>query len=92
MVKLSYSYPKEVLMSTDNASSSLSIFSSLENRHTRDALLESAFTGRKGVRYDWQQLLVPSDAIFEASLETLLSSFNAQHIDAGDQYSPSASK
>jgi hypothetical protein len=89
MVKLSYSNPKEVLMSTDNASSSLSIFSSLENRHTCD---ESAFTGRKGVRYDWQQLLVPSDAIFEASLETLLSSFDAQHIDAGDQFSPSASK
>jgi hypothetical protein len=89
MVKLSYSNPKEVLMSTDNASSSLSIFSSLENRHTCD---DSAFTGRKGVRYDWQQLLVPSDAIFEASLETLLSSFDAQHIDAGDQYSPSASK
>jgi hypothetical protein len=89
MVKLSYSNPKEVLMSTDNASSSISIFSSLENRHTCD---ESAFTGRKGIRYDWQQLLVPSDAIFEASLETLLSSFDAQHIDAGDQYSPSASK
>ena len=89
MVKLSYSNPKEVLMSTDNASSSISIFSSLENRHTCD---DSAFTGRKGVRYDWQQLLVPSDAIFEASLETLLSSFDAQHIDAGDQYSPSASK
>jgi len=89
MVKLSYSNPKEVLMSTDNASSSLSIFSSLENRHTCD---ESAFTGRKGIRYDWQQLLVPSDAIFEASLETLLSSFDAQHIDAGDQFSPSASK
>ncbi len=89
MVKLSYSNPKEVLMSTDNASSSLSIFSSLENRHTCD---ESAFTGRKGMRYDWQQVLVPSDAIFEASLETLLSSFDAQPIDAGDQFSPSASK
>jgi hypothetical protein len=89
MVKLSYSNPKEVLMSTDNASTSISIFSSLENRHTCD---ESAFTGRKGLRYDWQQLLVPSDAIFEASLETMLSSFDAQHIDAGDQYSPSASK
>ncbi len=89
MVKLSYSNPKEVLMSTDNASSSISIFSSLENRHTCD---ESAFTGRKGMRYDWQQVLVPSDAIFEASLETLLSSFDAQPIDAGDQYSPSASK
>ena len=89
MVKLSYSNPKEVLMSTDNASSSISIFSSLENRHTCD---ESAFTGRKGMRYDWQQLLVPSDAIFEASLETMLSSFDAQPIDAGDQYSPSASK
>ena len=89
MVKLSYLNPKEVLMSTDNASTSISIFSSLENRHTCD---ESAFTGRKGIRYDWQQMLVPSDAIFEASLETLLSSFDAQHIDAGDQYSPSASK
>jgi hypothetical protein len=89
MVKLSYSNPKEVLMSTDNASSSISIFSSLENRHTCD---ESAFTGRKGIRYDWQQLLVPSDAIFEASLETMLSSFDAQPIDAGDQYSPSAAK
>ena len=89
MVKLSYLNPKEVLMSTDNASSSISIFSSLENRHTCD---ESAFTGRKGIRYDWQQMLVPSDAIFEATLETLLSSFDAQPIDAGDQYSPSASK
>jgi len=89
MVKLSYSYPKEVLMSTDNASSSLSNFSSLENRHTCD---DSTFTGRKGMRYDWQQLLVPSDAVFEASLETLLSSLEAQHIDAGDQFSPSASK
>ncbi len=76
-------------MSTDNASSSLSNFSSLENRHTCD---DSTFTGRKGMRYDWQQLMVPSDAIFEASLETLLSSFDAQHLDAGDQYSPSASK
>jgi len=76
-------------MSTDNASSSLSNFSSLENRHTCD---DSTFTGRKGVRYDWQQLLVPSDAIFEASLETLLSAFDAQHIDAGDQYSPAAMK
>ncbi len=89
MVKLSYSNPKEVLMSTDNASTSLSIFSSLENRHTCD---ESAFTGRKGIRYDWQQLLVPTDAVFEASLETLLNASDAQHIDAGDQYSPSASK
>jgi hypothetical protein len=89
MVKLSYLNPKEVLMSTDNASTSISIFSSLENRHTCD---ESAFTGRKGIRYDWQQLLVPSEAIFEASLETLLSSIDAQPIDAGDQYSPSASK
>ena len=76
-------------MSTDNASSSLSNFSSLENRHTCG---DSTFTGRKGVRYDWQQLLVPSDAIFEASLETLLSSLDAQHLDAGDQYSPSALK
>lgn len=76
-------------MSTDNASSSLSNFSSLENRHTCD---ESAFTGRKGMRYDWQQVLVPSDTVFEASLETLLSSLDSQPIDAGDQSSPAAMK
>jgi len=33
---------------------------------------EPLFTGRKGIVYDWQKLLVPSDAVFEASLQTLL--------------------
>jgi hypothetical protein len=64
-------------MPTDNL---LSGESFLENRHTS---IEPSFTGRKGVAYDWQQLLVPSDAVFEACLETLLS-------DAGDVTSPSS--
>jgi hypothetical protein len=33
---------------------------------------EPLFTGRKGIVYDWQKLLVPSDAVFEASLQILL--------------------
>ena len=41
----------------------------LENRHTS---IEPTFTGRKGIVYDWQKLLVPSDAVFEASLQILL--------------------
>jgi hypothetical protein len=28
--------------------------------------------GRKGPSYDWHALCVPSDAVFEASLQTLL--------------------
>ena len=72
-------------MPTDNISS-LSSF--LENRHTS---IEPIFTGRKGISYDWQQLLVPSDAVFEATLETMLNAeFNS--LDAGDQMSPIASK
>lgn len=54
----------------------------LENRHTS---IEPTFTGRKGIRYDWEQLLIPSEAVIEASLEVML---NAH--DAGDQ-SPIAS-
>lgn len=56
----------------------------LENRHTSP---EPAFSGRKGIAYDWQQLLIPSETVFEASLETMLSA-----IDAGDHMSPTASK
>ena len=56
----------------------------LENRNTSP---EPTFTVRKGIAYDWQQLLIPSETVFEASLETLLSA-----IDAGDRMSPTASK
>ena len=54
----------------------------LENRHTS---IEPMLTGRKGIRYDWEDLLIPSEAVIEASLEVLL---NAH--DAGDS-SPIAS-
>ena len=54
----------------------------LENRHTS---IEPTFTGRKGIRYDWEDLLIPSEAVIEASLEVLLNSH-----DAGDN-SPIAS-
>lgn len=54
----------------------------LENRHTS---IEPTYTGRKGIRYDWEGLLVPSEAVIEASLEVLLNSR-----DAGDK-SPIAS-
>ena len=56
----------------------------LENRHTSP---EPTFTGRKGIADDWQQLLIPSETVFEASLETLLSA-----LAAGDPMSPTASK
>ena len=72
-------------MPTDNISS-LSSF--LENRHTS---IETTFTGRKGISYDWQQLLVPSDAVFEATLQTMLNA-EVNSLDAGDQMSPTASK
>ena len=43
------------------------------NQSMQQAILdEPMFTGRKGIVYDWQKLLVPSDAVFEASLQTLL--------------------
>ncbi len=54
----------------------------LVNRHTS---IEPMLTGRKGIRYDWEDLLIPSDAVIEAYLEMLL---NAH--DAGDS-SPIAS-
>lgn len=54
----------------------------LENRHTS---IEPTLTGRKGIRYDWEELLIPSEAEIEAYLEMLLSAH-----DAGDS-SPIAS-
>ncbi|MFZ9165239.1 MAG: hypothetical protein ACO22N_04080 [Ilumatobacteraceae bacterium] len=43
------------------------------NQSMQQAFLgEPLFTGRKGIVYDWQKLLVPSDAVFEASLQILL--------------------
>ena len=54
----------------------------LENRHTS---IEPMLTGRKGIRYDWEELLIPSEAFIEAYLEEML---NAH--DAGDS-SPIAS-
>jgi len=44
---------------------------------------EPLFTGRKSIVYDWQKLLVPSDTVFEASLETLL---NAGKDDSAPRY------
>ena len=44
---------------------------------------EPLFTGRKGIVYDWQKLLMPSDAVFEASLQTLL---NAGKDDSAPRY------
>ena len=69
-------------MPTDNLSSGESF---LENRHTS---FEPSMTGRKGLPYDWQGLFLPSDAVFEACLETLLSAHVST--DAGDVSSPSS--
>ena len=33
---------------------------------------DSSINGRKGPAYDWQALLIPSEPVFEASLQTLL--------------------
>jgi hypothetical protein len=35
---------------------------------------DASINGRKGLSYDWQGMLVPSDTVFEASLEMLLAS------------------
>ena len=50
------------------------VHSFLENRHTS---IEPTFTGRKGIAYDWQQLLIPDEAVIEASLEIMLNADNA---------------
>jgi hypothetical protein len=59
------------------------VHSFLENRHTS---IEPSYTGRKGIAYDWQQLLIPDEAVIEASLEIMLNSDNA-----GEKSSPIAS-
>ena len=59
------------------------VHSFLENRHTS---IEPTYTGRKGVPYDWQQLLIPDEAVIEASLEIMLNSD-----DAGEKSSSIAS-
>ena len=40
--------------------------------HARDVVMTDASTGRKGPSYDWQTLLIPSDTVFEASLQMML--------------------
>ena len=50
------------------------VHSFLENRHTS---IEPTYTGRKGIAYDWQQLLIPDEAVIEALLEIMLNSDNA---------------
>ena len=40
--------------------------------HARDVVMTDACTGRKGPSYDWQTLLIPSDTVFEASLQMML--------------------
>ncbi len=47
------------------------------------ALDEPLFTGRKGITYDWQSLLLPSDIAFDASLNALL---NAGKDDSATRY------
>jgi len=36
--------------------------------------------GRKGPSYDWHALLVPCDAVFEASLQTLLGAHGRRRV------------
>ncbi|MFM7308324.1 MAG: hypothetical protein ACKO2Q_10175 [Actinomycetota bacterium] len=33
---------------------------------------DASINGRKGPSYDWHAMLIPSDPVFEASLQTLL--------------------
>jgi hypothetical protein len=35
-------------------------------------VMNDACTGRKSMTYDWQSLLIPSDTVFEASLQMML--------------------
>ncbi|MEY4400604.1 MAG: hypothetical protein RL072_469 [Actinomycetota bacterium] len=37
-------------------------------------VLDDEGNGRKGQSYDWQALLIPSEPVFEASLQTMLES------------------
>ena len=47
------------------------------------ALDEPLFTGRKGIVYDWQSLLLPSEIAFDVSLHALL---NAGKDDSATRY------
>ena len=78
-------------MPTDNSSSATdtSTNSYLENCQPTD---EQSFTGIKGIAYDWHKLLLPSDTVFEASLETLLSSDISASFCTGDIFSPNSRK
>ena len=44
---------------------------------------EPLFTGRKGIAYDWQSLLLPSEIAFDISLHALL---NAGKDDSATRY------
>ncbi|MBM3816628.1 MAG: hypothetical protein FJW13_06360 [Actinobacteria bacterium] len=39
---------------------------------SRVILDDASINGRKGPSYDWQAMLIPSDPVFEASLQTML--------------------
>ncbi len=39
---------------------------------SRVVLDDASINGRKGPSYDWQSALVPSDTVFEASLQMML--------------------
>jgi hypothetical protein len=49
-------------------------------------------TGRKGIPYDWYSLLLPSETVFEASLNTLLSAEITNLFVSGDIFTPNTSK
>jgi hypothetical protein len=54
------------------------------NETTDQILLdEPLFSGRKGIVYNWQNLLLPSATVFEASLQILL---NAGKDDSAPRY------
>lgn len=38
----------------------------------RNIVLHDIHSGRKGPAYDWQAVLIPSDTVFEASLQMIL--------------------
>ncbi|MFM7964289.1 MAG: hypothetical protein ACKPBF_10040 [Actinomycetota bacterium] len=38
----------------------------------RVVMNDASINGRKGPSYDWQAILIPSDPVFEASLQTML--------------------
>ena len=53
------------------------------NLNDPTTLDEPIFTGRKGIVYDWQTLLMPTDSAFETSLQILL---NAGKDDSAQRY------